>query len=194
MYLNAAGRFDEALKESQTAQELDDSVWFSMGEYLYFTRQYDRGIELVKRMIEIHPDDFVGEWWRLFHFYAAKGMQAETINAWLQTGLALGYTKGAEMVEKVYSKSGYRGALRQGAKWMEDETAGGNYDSPASIAEIYILLGDNDKAFYWLEKAYEERDSSLEELAVSPIFDPVRSDPRYKALLKKIGFPQVASN
>jgi hypothetical protein len=67
-------------------------------------------------------------------------MQAETINAWQQTGLALGYTKGAEIVEKVYSKSGYRGALRQGAKWMEDETAGGNYDSPASMRKFTSFL------------------------------------------------------
>jgi eukaryotic-like serine/threonine-protein kinase len=193
LYLSETGRFDEALKESQAAQELDDSVWFSMGGYLYFTRQYDRGIELVKRMTEVHPDDFVGEWWRLFHFYAAKGMEAEELNAWRQTGLALGYTQGPD-IGRAYRTLGYRGALRKGAKWMEEETTHGNFDFPEPIAEVYILLGDKDKAFYWLDKAYEERDGFLTELAVSPIFDSVRSDPRYKALVKKIGFPQVASN
>jgi eukaryotic-like serine/threonine-protein kinase len=192
--LNATERFDEALKECQAAQELDDSTYFSMAGYLYFTRQYDRGIELEKRMIEIHPDDPVGEWWRLFHMFAGKGMEAETINAWRQTGLAMGYTKTGEIIEKAYANSGYRGALQQGVKWMEKDTASGNFHFPETIAEIYVLLGDKDKAFYWLEKGYEERDGFMVELAVSPMFDPVRSDPRYKALVKKIGFPQVASN
>src|SRR5262249_32009217 len=193
-YLSAAGRFDEALKESQAAQSLDYNEWISMGDYLYFTRQYDRGIELAKRILEVHPDDAVGVWWRLFHMYAGKNMEAETINAWRQTALALGYTNGGEIIGKAYATSGYRSALRRGAKWMEDETAGGNFDFPEPIAEVYILLGDKDKAFYWLDKAYDERSDSLLDLAVSPMFDSVRSDPRYIALVKKIGFPQAASN
>jgi adenylate cyclase len=61
-------------------------------------------------------------------------------------------------------------------------------------AKIYISLGDKDKAFHWLEKAYEERDGFTDELAVSPMFASVRSDPRYQALVKKIGFPQVAAD
>jgi hypothetical protein len=144
-------------------------------------------------MVEIHPDDFVGEWWRLFHMYAAKGMEAETLNAWRQTGLALGYTRGPD-IARAYSRLGFQGTLRQGAKWMEDETAAGNFDFPEPIGEIYVLLGDKDKAFFWLEKAYQERDGFLTELAVSPIFDPIRADQRYKALVKKIGFPQAANN
>ena len=192
-YLCAAGRFEEALKESQAAQELDDSAWFSTGQYLYFTRQYDQGIDLVKRMVEIHPDDFVGEWWRMFHMYAAKGMEVETLNSWRQTGLALGYTDTPDIV-KSYSKLGYQGALRQGVNWMEVEYAAGDFDFPEPIAEIYVLLGDKDKAFYWLDKAYDERDGFLTELAASPLFDPVRSDLRYKALVKKIRFPQVTAN
>jgi eukaryotic-like serine/threonine-protein kinase len=193
-YLNATGRLDEALKESQAAQELDDGMHMSMAQYLYFTRQYDRGIELEKRMLEIHPDDAVAEWWQLFHMYSGKGMEAETINAYRQTALAMGYKKGLDEIEQEYARSGYRAALRQGARWMEEESARKNFDFPEPTAEIYVLLGDKDKAFHWLEKAYEERDTFLNELAASPIFDSVRSDPRYKALVKKIGFPQAALN
>jgi eukaryotic-like serine/threonine-protein kinase len=193
-YLNATGRFDEALKESQAAQELDDGMHMSMAEYLRYTRQYDRGIELEKRMVEIHPDDAVGEWWQLFKMYAGEGMQAETINAWRQTASALGYADGAEVIRKAYDASGYMGALHQGARWMEEESARGNFDFPEPTAEIYVLLGDKDKAFYWLEKGYEERDGFMSEIAASPMFDSVRSDPRYKALVNKMGFPQAASN
>jgi TolB-like protein/Tfp pilus assembly protein PilF len=192
-YLNQTGRFDEALKEAQAAQELDDSAHASMADYLYFTRQYDRGIELEKRMIEIHPDDAAAEWWQLFHMYLGKGMESETLNAWRQTALAMGYTQAPD-IRTAYAKSGFQGALRQSVKWMEDETAAGNFDFPEPIAEIYVLLGDKDKAFYWLEKAHEERDGFLMGLVVSPIFDPVRPDARYKALVKKIGFPQITNN
>jgi eukaryotic-like serine/threonine-protein kinase len=193
-YLNATGRFDEGLKESQAAQELDDGMHMSMAQYLYYTRQYDRGIELEKRMLEIHPDDAVAEWWQLFHMYSGKGMEAETINAYRQTALAMGYKKGLDEIGQEYARSGYHAGLRQGVRWMEEESARKNFDFPEPTAEIYILLGDKDKAFHWLETAYEERDGFLNELAASPMFDSLRSDPRYKALVKKIGFPQAALN
>jgi eukaryotic-like serine/threonine-protein kinase len=191
-YLDDMGRFDEALRESEIAQELDFNTWGSMGLYLYFTRQYDRGIELMKRVVEIHPEDAVGEWWQLFHLYSAKGMQAETVEAWRRTGLALGYGKGAEIIQKAHAEGGYRAALERGAKWAEEETARGNFDFPYALAETYVLVGNKDKVFFLLDKAYERRDGALVDLAVSPIFDPVRSDPRYRALVKKIGFPQTA--
>jgi hypothetical protein len=60
------------------------------------------------------------------------------------------------------------------------------YVSPYSIAEIYLALDQKDKGFAWLEKAYEERDYSLVYLKIALIADSLRSDPRYKALLKKM--------
>jgi eukaryotic-like serine/threonine-protein kinase len=192
IYLLDMGRFDEALRESQSAQELDVNSYAAMGLYLYYTRQYDRGIELMKRVVEIHPEDAVGEWWQLFHDYSGKGMEAETVDAWRHTGLALGYGKGAEIIQKAYAEAGYRAALQRGAKWAEEETARGNFDFPYALAETYVLVGNKDKVFFWLDKAYERRDGALVDLAVSPIFDSVRSDPRYRALVKKIGFPQTA--
>jgi hypothetical protein len=77
---------------------------------------------------------------------------------------------------------------------MEQEAAKGDFDFPEPTAEVYALLGNKDKVFFWLDKAYQERDGFLACLVVSPMFEPVRSDPRYKALVKKIGFPQVTGN
>ena len=164
-----------------------------MSDYLFFTHQYDRGIELVKRMIEIHPEDAVVEWWHLFHHYSAKGLQANTIEALAHTLLAMDYTKEAEALQKTYAKSGYRTALEQLAHWMEEQPDS-DFNFPEPTAEIYALIGNKDKVFFWLNKAYQERDSFLLNLAVTPILDPVRPDPRYKALVKKIGFPQVIDN
>ena len=61
------------------------------------------------------------------------------------------------------------------------------YVSSFWIAVLYIALGEVDKAFEWLDKAYEERDGSLIYITVPPPFDSVRSDPRYKQLLEKMG-------
>jgi aryl-alcohol dehydrogenase-like predicted oxidoreductase len=58
------------------------------------------------------------------------------------------------------------------------------------IAYIYAALGDNDKTFEWLEKAYHNRDSYLALLKVELEFKKIRSDPRFKAMLKKIGLPE----
>jgi tetratricopeptide (TPR) repeat protein len=61
------------------------------------------------------------------------------------------------------------------------------YLSSAYQAAVYASLGDKDQAFSWLEKAYSERDGQLLYLKISPMFDPLRSDPRFRELLKKIG-------
>jgi hypothetical protein len=61
------------------------------------------------------------------------------------------------------------------------------YISPVSIAHVYFYLDKKDQAFEWMNKAYEDRDFNLRTLKVHPAFDRVRTDPRYIALLKKIG-------
>jgi hypothetical protein len=58
------------------------------------------------------------------------------------------------------------------------------------IAADYAALGEKDRAFNWLEKAYEKRDFFLPTLAVNPYMDPLRSDPRFQDLLRRIGLPQ----
>ena len=64
------------------------------------------------------------------------------------------------------------------------------YVSSTSIAMIYVGLNENDKAFEWLERAYDEHDTYLLYINSQPESDPIRSDPRFKALLKKMGFPE----
>jgi hypothetical protein len=61
---------------------------------------------------------------------------------------------------------------------------------PETIATVYAGLGDRDKAFEWLEKAYQERSPRLTWLKVEPMLDSIRSDPRYADLLRRMGLPQ----
>jgi eukaryotic-like serine/threonine-protein kinase len=186
IYLDMMGRLGEGMKEHQIAEELAPMT-HRTAENLYLSRQFDRSIELNKKRLEIDPNDVAS--WQLFLAYALKGMEPEAIKAWQQTALSLEYKQGAELIGRWYATLGYRGALRQGAKWMEEETARGNFDFPWAVAQVFTLVGDRDKAFHWLETAYEERDPGLASVWVNPVFDPLRSDPRYKDLVHRMGFP-----
>ena len=64
------------------------------------------------------------------------------------------------------------------------------YVTPAALVNVYIGLGDKEQAFVWLEKAYEERSNYLAWLKVFPILDPIRSDPRFADLVRRVGLPQ----
>ncbi len=91
-------------------------------------------------------------------------------------------------------RSGYKAAGERGysheklkllmQRWRQSEA--GAY----SIAEEYASLGEHDQAFGWLQKALERRDLSLVNLKVTPEFDPLRSDPRFAELMRRVGLPQ----
>src|SRR5947209_3486718 len=66
---------------------------------------------------------------------------------------------------------------------------GSRIGSSFSIAEGYMRMGEKDKAFDWLEKAYEEHDSGLVSIGVEPMFDPVRRDPRFRDILRRMKLP-----
>ena len=70
------------------------------------------------------------------------------------------------------------------------QQAKGKYVSPGTVADLYGLLGDKERAFALLEKAFAERDNMIVLLKVDPYFDPLRSDPRFSSLLRRVGFPQ----
>jgi hypothetical protein len=70
------------------------------------------------------------------------------------------------------------------------ETSKKRYVPAIAFASIYVGLGDNDKAISWLEKAYTERSSKLIYLNANPLFDPLRSDPRFKELVGRMNFPE----
>jgi len=63
------------------------------------------------------------------------------------------------------------------------------YVTPAALVNVYIGLGDKEQAFAWLEKAYQERSNFLAYLKVFPIIDPLRSDPRFADLVRRVGLP-----
>jgi tetratricopeptide (TPR) repeat protein len=118
--------------------------------------------------------------------YADQGRLAEGIEL-LEKAYKIreGQGKGFGMLANLYARAGRRtDALRliEEAK----ELSRRQYVSPVSLAQAYIGLGDKDQAFAWLNKAFEERDTVMTSLRVEPAFDPIRSDPRFTALLKRM--------
>ena len=148
-------------------------------------RQNDRAIEQFKKVLEMNPNDFIaGQFLALT--YADKGMYDEAI------------AKASELLEFwgpnnetlptlgiIYLKSG----KKDKAKEILNELLELGKQSSVQLsyyASIYGYLGEMDQAFEWLEKAYEERDQAMCWLKVWPNFNPLRSDQRFKAMLKKM--------
>ena len=112
--------------------------------------------------------------------YFLKGMYEEALEMYRKHNnqYAVGNT---------YAKMGKLDEARKILKNYIERAKQGDYRPSFWIATLYFLLGDNEQGFRWLEKAYEYKDESMVFLKVSRAFDNVRSDPRFKALLKKVG-------
>jgi TolB-like protein/DNA-binding winged helix-turn-helix (wHTH) protein/tetratricopeptide (TPR) repeat protein len=188
--LNIMAHVDEGLRECRIAQRLDpfdeDSV---LG--LYMGRDYDGSIAMLRTMLQADPN--VAGWRSyLFSNYVMKGMYRESIPELVQCYSLFGQQEMAANIRRAFEASGYQEAIRQWAKEMEHLQATHQAFLPGNLAMAYTILGDKDRAFYWLEQAYEHRElSSFDEgvfyLGAEPLFDPLRSDPRFKDLLRRVG-------
>ena len=192
VYLGVIGRHRESIAEIQRALDLDPfnlSVRALVGELFYYGREYDRAIEKLQKTLELDPNftrAHIVLWW----VYEAKGMYSEAVAAY-QKYLSLTGVSPEEIaaVGNAYAAGGIRAVHR----WLletaiEDSKQG--YVRSMYFASTYAALGEKDQAFAWLEKAYHERDGQLMFLKVDPPLDNLRSDPRFTALLKKVGFEQ----
>ncbi|MBI1813484.1 MAG: tetratricopeptide repeat protein [Deltaproteobacteria bacterium] len=191
MFWSNRGRADEAIAEVKRAQELDPlSLIISTARavVLYHARRYDEAVDQAHRTLAMDPK-FARTHWVLGVVYLQQGMNEEAI-AELQAARQL------EDGQRVLAQLGYTyavsGRTSDAQKALNDlnELSQRHYVDPFSIAVIYTGLGDKDRAFEWLGRAYEERSSGLMLLKVEPLFDSVRSDPRFTALLKKVGLDQ----
>jgi TolB-like protein/Tfp pilus assembly protein PilF len=185
--LSVVGRHDEAIEQSKRAHELDPlslNIWVELGRRYYFNRDYDKAIEEYRKVLELFPDSWYARS-ELALALSQKGLHNEAIEEYSKTEFEptyhwhLGYIYGvAGKQEKAREILNYYLELsKKGFMW------------PTNIVFIYIGLGEKDKAFEWLEKSYEQRGSWLIHLKVDPMFDSLRSDPRFQDLLEKMNFP-----
>jgi eukaryotic-like serine/threonine-protein kinase len=189
-YLASMKRFEEGLRETKKAQELDplsSIINTTLGWQLYLAHQNDQAIDQLHKVLDIDPR-FTPARRILEELYARMGMQKEAVTEREKALSLSGSPELAASLEEDFSKSGYRGVLQN---WLEGltEISKHGYVSPYSIAQAYMRIEDREKAIAWLEKAYEEHDSAMVSLGVEPMFDPLRSDPRFKEILRRMKLP-----
>jgi tetratricopeptide (TPR) repeat protein len=180
------------VSESKRARELDPfSVTINEGSawLFYLARRYDESIEQGRRTIELDPT-FSSAYETVAMAYEAKGSADMAFAEYQRWAKVAGYdmrTIGA--LKSAHDAGGMKGYVRKRVE-MEKQEANetGNVWS-LQMAHLYARLGDRDQTFSWLERAYAERHDRIFLLKVDPIFDGLRSDPRFGDLLKRIGLP-----
>jgi serine/threonine protein kinase/tetratricopeptide (TPR) repeat protein len=194
IHLEFLGKMDEVLEHLRRAIALDPlnlNGLDNLAEAYIYTKQYDQSIEEAKKIVEIDPN-FANVHVHMSAAYYWMGKYDLWLDEWEKAARLSNDSEGLALVDAAkheYAKSGYRGALKRIAA-LQEEQAKRMYVDPAIIATAYGDLGEKDKAFAWLEKAYAEKSTFIAYLKPFPDFDSLRSDPRYKDLLKRMGLPQ----
>jgi TolB-like protein/Tfp pilus assembly protein PilF len=182
----------EALAAAKRAIELDPlslPLQNNLGDLYAFTGHFDEAIQQYRKVLQIDPkypdahnalatvyfaqhnySDAFAEWKK----YAADSSDADTVNRWTA-------------VLHKFQTSGHLAAMQTLA---ELQIQASMYLPPSAIAGTYFAAGDKERGFGWLERAYHERDDNLAAIKIDPTFAPIRSDPRYTDLLRRMGLPQ----
>jgi TolB-like protein/Tfp pilus assembly protein PilF len=190
-FLAITGRVDEALPHSERSLELDpfNALFRSLqAMVLYSDRRYDDAMAAARSALAIQPDNPVA-WNTLQQLLASMGMRSELLTARRQR---IAHDPGLlEAFEKGLAESGHQGAHRRVADLLAAryESSGGG--DAFSIARRYIDAGEYDTSIDWLEKAYDARDPNLPYVPVLPFYDPLRSNPRFQGLLRRMNLPSA---
>jgi TolB-like protein/Tfp pilus assembly protein PilF len=195
-FLMCSGRFNEAVVECHRALELDPLSTSTQGcgtagAILSGSHRYDEAIPVLKNEMELDPNSALAHH-SLGMAQVMKGMIGEGISE-IKLAIELSEGKVANWISDLalaYAKTGKINEVRDIlADMLKINEQSRRPDT--EIAGVYVSLGDKDKAIEWLEKAYSRRAGYLVMINVDSSFDDIRSDPRFQALRKKIGFPDT---
>jgi eukaryotic-like serine/threonine-protein kinase len=185
----AMGRFDESLAESQRYLELEPTdvmANFHLIWHYWLARQPGPAIDQGWKTLELHPNSL----WPAFFMGLALVEQDQIEEAIGHFQKALTMSGGKSFIRSAlghaYAVGGARDLAVQALEELEDESVR-QYTPAYDRALIYVGLGDSDRSFEWLERAYEERSSWMSYLNVEPRLDPLRSGSRFSSLLRKVG-------
>jgi GT2 family glycosyltransferase/Tfp pilus assembly protein PilF len=187
-FLSALGRHDEALAAIKRAQELDPwspIIAAQVGLKLYYAHQYDQAIEPFRKALELDATS-ASAIRDLGLVYLQKGLYQEAITQ-LQRAVEFSGNKAtAALLAHAYAVAGQRAEAMSILNNLI-ASAKQHYASPYGIAIVYAGLGDNEKTFQWLKKAYEQRALPPSFFKVHPLWDRWRSDSRFVALVRRVG-------
>jgi TolB-like protein/Flp pilus assembly protein TadD len=193
LFLLLMGRIDQAMSETKQGQDVDPLSTFppqEIGDIFYCSRQYDRAIEQLQTMIEtFHLERAATAHFFLARAYKGKGNfkeaiaeQEKAVALLPESPLYLG------MLGNIYGSAGKKAQALTVLEHLQEQSKG-KYVAPYDTAVVYIGLGDKDQASAWLEKAYQAHSNDMSNLKQDPTFDPLRSDPRFQDILRRMNFP-----
>ena len=188
--LLSMGRTDEGIKMTQRSLEvapLSTLIADDLAYAYYLARRYDEAIRTCQKSLELDPNHFGGPL-NLGVVYEAKGMHDEAIKQFEKAIAIGGRTSGVlALLAHAYATSG-RQAEAQKILAELNEVSKQAYVSSYDLAILYVGLGDKDRALEQLNKSYEDRAGFIIYLNVEPLFDPLRADPRFSELVRKMKF------
>ena len=195
LFLVEFGKFEDGLAEVQRALEIEPfslPINRSKGDALFYARRYDESIAQLEKTVALDANWATA--YRVLSFvYWAKGDHAKSVELFAKYHEVQGRQSDAALERESFSRGGWTGFLRR--RIEENRDPSGSVFTIANgsgfiVATCYAALGNKDDAFAALNKAYEDHENPVLLLKVYPLFDPLRDDPRFQELLKKVGFPQ----
>jgi len=189
LFLAGRGRFDEAITEINEALELDPlspMINAIFGLIFIFSRRFKEAIEQFRKTLEMNPNFPFAYIWQGMAYWGIGDYDKALVSLLKSEALAKEMTYSIGSLGMAYALAGQKPKAFKTLERMETLSKN-KYVSSLHKAIIYIGLINKDKAFEYIDKAYIERDSFLFYLKTLPMFDSLRSDPRFIELLKKMG-------
>ena len=191
IYLVVTGRYDEAIERIRIALELEPLsriINANYGQFLGYAGRYEEAHEHLRKTSELDPA------WALAHLfvganYAQQGLFSEAVPHYEQAVTLDDSPYGIGFLGQAYAKSGRVDEAHTVLERL-DGLAETRYVSPLQRAAVYAGLGDPDRFFEQMERAYEERTSELPLLRIFPWVEDVEQDPRFAELLRRVGLEE----
>ena len=193
IYLSALGRFDEALREKLRARELDPQNPICVGatgDTFFWARRYDQALPYYQQQMAMAPDFSWGHWGRGWTLLKLKGDRAAFVRDEEQAVALADVPQNQSALAYAYTLVGRSAEARKIVREKYEEASKQRYVDPGYFALNYFALGDKDRAFALLDEAYRDRSTNMIFLNF-PYNDAMRSDPRFTALVKKVGLPPL---
>jgi TolB-like protein/DNA-binding winged helix-turn-helix (wHTH) protein/Tfp pilus assembly protein PilF len=189
-YLMQVGRTEESLREAKLAQELDPLSPFvnnGLARQYYLARRYDESIAQCRVGLQIDPT-YLPARIQLALAYEQKGQVGEAITELEKArSMASSLLVVHALLAHAYAIAGRKSEAQSELNVLTTAASHNQYVPASYLAIIWLALGDKDKAFTYLDRSYQDRSEQMLYLAVEPLVDPLRGDPRFDSLLKRVG-------
>jgi TolB-like protein len=183
---------DKAREQVNLAMKLDPLffMWHSVSSMLYYNEgKLNESLDECRKTLELEPN-YLSIYWTYFYVYIKQDENLKAIET-LQKIMPMDTltARNANMVKDIYNKSGMNGIF----EWLIELELKSADPSPMSLARWYANLDKKDESLDWLEKAFDEHQRSIPRINNNPDFDIVRSEPRFQAMIKKMGLSEYAN-